>query len=133
MSEGNVEVVRRGYEAFNRGDFDGMIAEFAPTFRYMATGAIPGFAGVYRGPEDWSREFVGWFGEFEDPHVEITELIDAGDKVLVQITAWGRGKQSGVESGWHLWQLWTLRDCKIIRGVGFTNRDEALEAAGLSD
>jgi ketosteroid isomerase-like protein len=30
MSEENVEVVRRGYEAFNRGDLDGMVADFAP-------------------------------------------------------------------------------------------------------
>jgi ketosteroid isomerase-like protein len=49
MSEENVEVVRRGYEALNRGDFDGMVADFAPTFEYVATGAIPGFASVYRG------------------------------------------------------------------------------------
>jgi len=29
MSEENVEVVRRGYEAFNRGDLDGMVAPWA--------------------------------------------------------------------------------------------------------
>jgi hypothetical protein len=41
MSEENVEVVRRGYEAFNRGDLDGMVADFAPTFEYVASGAVP--------------------------------------------------------------------------------------------
>ena len=53
--------------------------------------------------------------------------------MLVGATARGRGKQSGVESGWHLWHLWTLREGKIVRGEGFTDRDEALEAAGLSE
>jgi ketosteroid isomerase-like protein len=38
-----------------------------------------------------------------------------------------------VESGWHVWHLWTLRGGKIVRGKGFTDRDEGLEAAGLSE
>jgi ketosteroid isomerase-like protein len=80
------------------------------------------------------KEFMSWFfGEFSDARAEINELIDAGDRVLVGTTARGRGKQSGVESGWHLWHLWTLRDGKIVRGEGFTDRDEALEAAGLPE
>jgi ketosteroid isomerase-like protein len=133
MSEENVEVVRRGYEAFNRGDLDGMVADFAPTFEYLASGAVPGTGGVYRGPEGL-KEFMSWFfGEFSDARADINELIDAGDRVLVGTTARGRGKQSGVESGWHLWHLWTLREGKIVRGEGFTDRDEALEAAGLSE
>jgi ketosteroid isomerase-like protein len=70
-------------------------------------------------------------GEFSDARAEIDELIDAGDRVLVGITVRGRGKQSGVESGWHLWHLWTLRDGKIVRGEGFTARADALEAAGM--
>jgi uncharacterized protein len=132
MSEENVEVVRRGYEAFNRGDLDAMVADFALTFEYLASGAVPGTGGVYRGSEGL-KEFMGWFAEFSDARAEINELIDAGDKVLVGITALGRGKQSGVESGWHVWHLWTLRGGKIVYGKGFTDRDEALEAAGLSE
>jgi ketosteroid isomerase-like protein len=38
-----------------------------------------------------------------------------------------------VESGWHLWHVWTLGGGKIARGQGFTDRDEALEAAGLRE
>jgi uncharacterized protein len=132
MSEENVEVVRRGYEAFNRGDLDGMVADFAPTFEYVASGAVPGTGGVYRGPEGL-KEFMGWFGEFSGARAEINELIDAGDQVLVGITARGRGKQSGVESGWHVWHLWTLREGKIVRGQGFTDRAAVLEAAGLRE
>ena len=48
MSQGNIEVVRRGYEAFNRGDLNGMVEDFAPTFEYVASGAVPGTGGVYR-------------------------------------------------------------------------------------
>ena len=51
MSKENVEIVRRGYEAYNRGDLDGMVADHAPTFEYVASRAIPGSRGLYRGPE----------------------------------------------------------------------------------
>jgi ketosteroid isomerase-like protein len=133
MSQENVELVGRAYEAFNRGDLEGMVADAAPEFEYVATGAIPGAGGVYGGTEQF-RQFVDrWWGEFHAPRVEIHELIDAGDQVLASLTFRGRGKQSGVETNWGLWQLWTLRDGKAARGQGFTSRDEALEAAGLSE
>ncbi len=129
-----MEIVRRGYEAFNRGDLEGMVADFAPNFEYAPTGAIPGFdRDVYRRPEGL-MEFVGWMREeFEDPRAEIQELIEAGDQVLVRVTARGRGKQSGVESSWHFWHLWTVQHGKIVHGQGFVSREEALEAAGLRE
>ena len=133
MSQENVEVARRGYEAFNRGDFEGMAADFAPTFEYVTTDAIPGITGVYRGPEGW-KEFVAWvWTEFEGMRFEVHALMDTGSQVLASVTLRGRGKQSGVEVTWDLWQLWTMRDGQVVRGQGFTRSGEALEAAGLSE
>jgi ketosteroid isomerase-like protein len=133
MSQENVEVVRRAYKAFNRGDLEAMFADAAPEFEYVATGAIPGAGGVYRGPEMF-RQFLGqWWGEFDEPRVEVHELIEARDQVLAFLTFRGHGKQSGVETNWSLWQLWTVRDGEVVRGQGFTSREEALEAVGLRE
>jgi ketosteroid isomerase-like protein len=133
MSQGNVELARRGYEAYNRGDFDAAAADFAPTFEFVTSGAIPGITGVYEGQEGW-KEFVGWTpSEFESPCFEVHELIDTGSQVLASVTLRGRGKQSGVEVAWDLWHLWTVRDGQAVRGQAFTSRQEALEAAGLSE
>jgi ketosteroid isomerase-like protein len=133
MSEENVEIVRRGYEAFNRGDAEAMVADIAPTCEYVGTGAVPGFQGVYQGPEGW-KEVVSWmWDEFEDAHVEIRELVRTGDQVLASLTLSGRGKQSGVETNLDMWQLWTIKDGKFQRGQGFRTKEEALEAAGLSE
>jgi hypothetical protein len=60
-------------------------------------------------------------------------LVAAGDHVIAAQTFRGRGKQSGVETSWDLWQVWTLRDGKGIRGRGFTSEEQALEAAGLRE
>jgi ketosteroid isomerase-like protein len=133
MSEENVEATHRAFEAFNRGDLSGMVADVAPNFEYVATGMIPDRQGVYRGPEGWT-EFAGWLGsEFESPRIAIQELIEAGDQVLTGVTLRGRGKQSGVETSWDLWVLWTFQDGKVVRGRGFVSRKDALEAAGLEE
>jgi len=60
-------------------------------------------------------------------------LIEAEDSVLAVINFRGRGKASGAEVNIELFQLWTFRDGKIIRGQGFFDREEALEAAGLRE
>jgi ketosteroid isomerase-like protein len=59
MSQENVEMTRRAYEAFNRGDLDGMSVDAAPEFEYVATGAIPDAGGVYRGPEESGSSWNG--------------------------------------------------------------------------
>src|SRR5215204_4680944 len=38
MSEENVEIARRAYEAFNRSDPQAMVADLAPNFEYATTG-----------------------------------------------------------------------------------------------
>jgi ketosteroid isomerase-like protein len=133
MSQENVEIVRAALEAFNRGDVDAVVADAAPDLEYVATGAIPGAGGVYRGPEGFRRFLETFWGEFADARIELHEFIDAGNRVLVSQTLRGRGKQSGVEANWPVWQLWTLRDGKIVRGRGYTSRQEAVDAAGLTE
>ena len=133
MSRENVEIVRRGYAAYNRGDIDAAVTDFAPDCEYTPTGALPGGGGVYRGPEGY-KAFIGWLrAEFEDARLVVTDVTDAGDRVLASITVQGRGRQSGAAASWDLWQVWTIRDGKVVRGQAFANEADALEAAGLSE
>jgi ketosteroid isomerase-like protein len=131
MPQENVEIVRAAYEAVNRGDLDAAVANIAPDMEYVASGAVPGAAGTYLGPEGVKRFVAGLWEEFDEPRAQIRDVIGAEDRVLVSATARGRGKLSGVETRWDTWQLWTLRDGKLVRGQGFTSREEALAAAGL--
>jgi ketosteroid isomerase-like protein len=133
VSRETVELVRRAYGAFNRGDLEAMVLVAAPEFEYVATGAIPGAGGVYRGAEEFVQFLDRWWGEFDEPRVEVHELIEARDQVLASVTFRGHGKQSGVEANWNLWQLWTVRDGKFVRGRGFTSRQEALDAAAVRE
>lgn len=94
---------------------------------------IPGAEGIHRGREGFRAFLERWWGEFEDPQVDVHELIDAGDRVLASVTFRGRGKLSGAEATWSLWQLWTVRRGQVTHGRGFTNKEEALEAAGMHE
>jgi ketosteroid isomerase-like protein len=133
MSQENVEVARRAYEAFNRGDLQAMVADLAPNFEYATTGAIPGMTGVYRGGEG-ILGFLEWiWSEFERPSMKVHELVDAGDQVMAAVTLRGRGKQSGVETSWDVWHVWTVEHGKVVHGQAFTSRAEALKAARLRE
>ena len=136
MSQESVEVVRRIFEAFSRGDFEGGIelAATPPEFEFVPSGAlIPDLASVQRGPDAFGRVVETFLAEFDDPRVELHELIDAGDQVFTSFTLRGRGKRSGVETSWDPLSVWTVRDGRLVRWLGFTDRDAALKAAGLSE
>jgi hypothetical protein len=45
----------------------------------------------------------------------------------------GRGKRSGAETRWDVWQVVRFRDGKAARAQAFTTKEEALEAAGLRE
>jgi uncharacterized protein len=133
MSQENVEIVRRGYEAFNRGDIDGVVGLLAPDFEYVASGLVPGVGGKYRGADGLRRFAETFWSEFDDPRIEVHELIDTGERVVASTTMRGHGKQSGAQTSWGVCQLWTVRDGRAVRGQGFPTKAEALEAAGLRE
>ena len=54
------------------------------------------------------------------------------DRVLVFVRVTGRGHASGAEFEIRIGHLWTLRDGVVVRGEGYGDRGQALEAAGVS-
>ena len=136
MSEENVELVRRLFDAYNRGDVEGMIALVnAPAdFEFVPSGVlIPDLSSVQRGPEGLRRLVETFCGAFDAIQVEVHELIGAGDRLFSSFTLRGGGKQSGAETTFAGWLVWTVWDGRIARLLGFTDRDPALKAAGLSE
>ncbi len=130
MSKENVATVRAFYERAARGDFGGWDElDLADDFEFVTSPELPD-AGSYRG-EAARRWSDAWVDSFEGLTMEATEIIDAGDQVVVGIHQRGRvpGSQAEVEGRW--WQVATFRDGQMIRAELFPERAEALEKAGL--
>ena len=66
-------------------------------------------------------------------HVVPVELIDVGDKVVAVVQMEGTGPVSQIALDDRFAFVFTLRDGRIVREQAFRNREEALEAAGLSE
>jgi ketosteroid isomerase-like protein len=131
MSEENVEIVRRMYEAFHGGDAEGALAYFHPEVVVDARGRVD--AGMGHGRDELSRIIATWVGTFDEWREEIEEMRDLGSQVYVVATQRGRGKGSGVEVDYRYALLYEVRGDKITSMTIYNKPAEALAAAGLSE
>src|SRR5688572_579293 len=137
MSEENVEIVRRIYGAAARRDSEATLALYDSDVEIDVSRTHRALMqDVYGGPRHeglrrWARE---WHEAWEQVEYDVEELIDAGEDVIGVVTVRGRGRGSGAEVEFALHAgLWTLQDGKVTRVVWFKTREDALEAAGLSE
>jgi ketosteroid isomerase-like protein len=131
MSQENVEIVRRLWEAWERRDTEAVLGLYDPAIVWEVR-ASP-LSGSYVGHEGVRQYFREWMEAFEGYDAKAETFIDAGDKVVVRSRVRGRGKASGVEVGMPGWQVYRIRDGLVIRVDFFQTEAEALEAAGLSE
>ena len=131
MSQENVELARKGYEAFARRDFDAILALMDPEVESHNPPEVPE-AGVHRGHGAVRRDFEETLDLFEDFSVEIEKFFDAGDELVVFLRYRGRPRGSSAEVVAALAHVWTVRDGKAIRLRQYLDRAAALEAVGPS-
>jgi ketosteroid isomerase-like protein len=134
MSQENVEIVRRGFEALNARDLDRHYVEFFNPDVEWQTSAEDPDAATHRGLQAYKRYLEQWLESFEGLHADVEEYIDVGDdRVFTWNRYTGRGRESGVPADWYLAIIFTIRDGKVVRGKEYFDRAEALEAVGLSE
>ena len=131
MSQKNVERLRAALEAFARGDKAAWDELCDPDVEVVPVGDWP--EGEIRGREAAWDFFVATEEPWEPGSYEMVEVIDGDDKVVTRLQRDMRGKSSGVEVHYDYWLVVILCDGKAIRLEWFEKREEALEAAGLSE
>ena len=72
--------------------------------------------------------FANWTGAWTDYRVEVEELTDLGADVLARTRHRGRGKDSGADVDMQIFQVWTLRNDKVVRARMYYDEAEAREA-----
>jgi ketosteroid isomerase-like protein len=91
-------------------------------------------AGTYRGHEGVRRYWLDWLGDFDLHPFRIEEAIEARDRLVCVQRAATTGKGSGVRSELVYACIYWFDDGERITEVReYATREEAMEAAGLTD
>lgn len=128
MESENIRIMRKGYEAFNRGDFDAAVELMHPDIEMQRSDLAPE-TGSIRGSEAiraWMQPDI-----FEEQSVELTETIENGEKLFVEGLFRIKARGSGIVIEDRAFHVWTIRDGKAVRMEFYADRAEAREAAGL--
>lgn len=122
----NVELIREVYATYDSG---GDVTQFLdpgivwnPVEEEPSTGIEAVLSYIDR-----------WTGEWDDYEQDVESLLDAGDSVVATIHFRGRGKASGIEADARLYEVWTVRQGRVVRMDEYGERAEALEAVGLPE
>jgi ketosteroid isomerase-like protein len=132
-------VARMAPEAVNRRDFDLLLLGFDPAIEFelpqsLATGYVPpDLVGVHRGHEGYLRMWRGLTEAWEGVRLEPEEIIDFGDRLLAAGRLTAHARHTGIALDTPIFQLVTLRRGLVVRQKDFLEREQALEAAGLSE
>ena len=133
MSQENVELAYRGYDAFNRRDLDAFLALLDPEVEFTTRFAQMEGDSQYHGHDgirEWWEDLLAIFPDFS---VEVLEVRDLGDLGVATLRVRGHGRDSGVPFEETLWGVGKWRHGKAVWWQTFVTEAEALEAAGLSD
>jgi ketosteroid isomerase-like protein len=109
----NVELVRKGYDAFSRGDVPGVLALFADDILWHVPGRGP-ISRDYRGPTD----VLGFFQQFMSLsggtfRIQVDDVLAKGDKVVVLCTE--SAQRAGQAWSSPQVHVWTLKDGRLTR------------------
>jgi uncharacterized protein len=133
MSQENVEIVRRGYEAYESGGIEGIISFLDPAVEWRNPPDSP-IAGVFHGHEgvrEWQRLTAEVFA---DLHFWPKEIIEAPDgRVLAICQARVRGRGSDVVVDVPFAHVMEVRDGKVVAFQMFSQVADAEIAVGLSE
>jgi ketosteroid isomerase-like protein len=128
MSRENIETIKEGFAAHNRGDLDALVEIYDPeaVFETLLLGTHHGNEAIRLIYEENQKTLSGY-------DVVPVELIDVGDKVVAVAQTVGTGPVSKISVDDRFAFVFTLRDGRIVREQAFRNKEEALEAAGLTE
>jgi ketosteroid isomerase-like protein len=129
VSEENLELIRAGFAAHNRGDLDALVEVYDPdvVFETLLLGTHRGNEAIRLIYEENQKTLSGY-------DVVPVELIESGDQVVAVAEVKGVGpvSQIAMADRDRFAFLFTIKNGRVIREQAFRNRDEALAAAGLA-
>jgi ketosteroid isomerase-like protein len=133
MSQQNVELVRRRYEAFARGDIESALAMFHPDIQIEDHDRSLETPTTYEGRDGFLILFATVNEGFSDVRYIPEDVTEVDDQVLVQVRRTGRGEVSGAQVDERQFHIWDVVAGRAVRFRVYLDHDQALEAVGLRE
>src|SRR4029450_13804469 len=109
MGEELVQLVEKGYEAWNSGDRSWVLEHMSPDVEWITPPEDPD-PGTYRGLEGVETYWAQWRAAVGQLQFTIEEPGDAGESVVVAARRHGRGEHSGLEVSDRVIQVYDFED-----------------------
>ena len=132
MSQENIDRVKRGFEAFARGDLDTAFEFIDPSFE-VNDRVVPEANPSERGPDALLANVRLVWEAFGEIAWEPREILDRDDQILVRVHMSAKGHHTSLPIDEDVGHVYTMRDDKAVRLDIFRTWTEALEAAGLRE
>jgi ketosteroid isomerase-like protein len=133
MSDANIEVLKRMYEAFNRGDIVTALSAIDSQIEWRVTAEASPSPKTYHGHSGVRSALSSLLEVWSDYRNEPLEFIAADDCVVVRLRSQATGKASGAEVSGEVAHLWEIRNGKAVRFEAYLDPEEALRAARRGD
>ena len=131
MSQENVELSYRAFDAFTRRDLDALLVLVDDDVEVYSR-LVP-LEGAYHGRDGVRRWCQNLIDAFPDWNPEPVEVRDLGDATVGEVRYRGHGGESGAPVDQVIWQVAWWRGGKLVRLGSYDSEAEALEAAGLRE
>jgi uncharacterized protein len=124
-----VELVKRSYDAFARGDLDGVLGDMHPEIEWHQAQGLP-HGGLHRGLDEVRRNIFEpldeswWDGFTAVPE----EFLEAGDQVVVVGRYRGTAKESRKQLDVPFVHIWTVSGERAVRFRQFLDTAGWVEA-----
>jgi ketosteroid isomerase-like protein len=127
MSAELVQLVEKGYAAWNAGDRGWVLDHMSPDIEWITPEDDPD-PSTYRGYEGVESYWAQWRAAVGQLNFAVEEMIDAGDNVVVVARRQGRGETSGLEISDRVIQVFHFEGDKCTRVHEYYDREAALGA-----
>lgn len=131
MSDEQIEIVRRAFDALNRGDVDAALGQTHEDVVFDLTASNAPYAGNYTATDEARAGFQEFLETWEHVQWTVEEVFEAGPDQVIAVTVVHGRVRAGVDGSARGAWLWKFRGNRAERLTLYQTREEAVVAASL--
>jgi ketosteroid isomerase-like protein len=132
MSAERIELVKQGYDAWNRGDRTWVLEHMSEDVEWITPPEDPD-PGTYRGWRGVEQFWEQWRASVGQLQFLPEEFIDKGDHIVVVARRTGKGETSGLEVSDTVIQVFKFEGDKCVQVREHYDREKAMREIGAEE